>query len=69
MPTDDDIIMTGKDRLIIAHNKKNPLRKLAAETGIPGLDIKEYEPLKLIDKGVIKKIFDNDTVSLYEWEK
>jgi hypothetical protein len=69
MPTMEDIIMTGKDRLIIAHNKKIPIRKLAADTGIPGLEIKRYEPIRLIDKGVIRKIFENNIVELYDWQK
>ena len=58
---------TDKSRLIIAHNKKLPLRKIAAETKIEGLQLKEYDPRKLINKGKIKKIFDNRAVTLYEW--
>ena len=51
--------MTSNNRLFNVHNKKMSPRKKVTETRITDLEIKDNDPLKLIERGVIRKIFDN----------
>ncbi|MCP5064836.1 MAG: hypothetical protein GY936_20645 [Ignavibacteriae bacterium] len=68
-PTDNDILRTEKEKLVIAEQKKIPLRVLLADLNIPGMGINIYEPEKEIKNGTVSKIYENDAVLLYSWEK
>ncbi len=68
-PTDNDILRTEKEKLVIAEQKKIPLRVLLADLNIPGMGINIYEPEKEIKNGTVSKLYENDAVLLYNWEK
>jgi len=69
MPAEDEIIQTGEKAILIAHHKKTPLRKMISKLGISGLKIQNYNPDNVISIGKIDRIFDNEAVTIYRWEK
>lgn len=68
-PENSDLLKINRDKLIIAESKKMPLRVSLSELGIPGLKINYYNPEKKITVGSVQKIFENESVQLYEWNK
>ncbi|MEE9432435.1 MAG: hypothetical protein V3V16_15420 [Melioribacteraceae bacterium] len=68
-PTNDDILKTNKNNLVIAEQKKPLLRTFLAKLKIPGMGINLYDPKKEIKNGIISKLYENDSVLLYNWEK
>lgn len=68
-PGNSDLLKTNKDILIIAESKKLPLRVMLSEFEIPGFNINYYNPGKNITVGSVEKIFENESVQLYEWNK
>ncbi len=68
-PSDEDIIKTNKNKLIIANEKKMSLRKVLAKTNFGGLVIEDYKPEETISLGKVTKIYENEAVSLFLWEK
>ena len=68
-PTDTDLLKTNEKDLIIATSKKIALRKILSDTNIPGLVIREYNPIYDIESGTVTKIYENNFVCLYSWEK
>lgn len=68
-PSDKDLIKTNEKDLIIATSKKIALRKILSDTKIPGLSIEDYNPISNIESGTIRKLYENNFVCLYSWEK
>jgi len=68
-PENKDLLQTNKDKLIIAEAKKMPYRIALSKSNLPGLGIKLYDPIKKITVGKTKKIYENDYVVLFEWNK
>lgn len=68
-PTTTDLIQTEETELIIAASKKRTLRKLLSDANIPGFVILEYNPIQDIEYGKVKKLYENEFVCLYSWEK
>lgn len=68
-PDNEDILDTKKDELIIASAKKMPLRVALSNIQLRGLKIEHYNPLHEIKIGKIKKIYENDAVTLFKWDK
>ena len=68
-PEDADLLKTNEVSLIIAEAKKDPIRLAVSKLGIPGLNITLYDPVKEISIGKTKKLYENDYVSLYQWNK
>lgn len=68
-PKNCDVEKTNKDELIIASAKKVPLRVAISKLNLDGLQIEEYNPTKDISIGNIKKIYENESVTLFKWEK
>ena len=68
-PENNDLLKTNEDRLIIAEAKKSPLRVSLSELGIPGMKISNYNPETVITIGKTTKLFENDSVLLFEWNK
>ncbi|MBK8946965.1 MAG: hypothetical protein IPM32_17095 [Ignavibacteriae bacterium] len=68
-PKNCDIEKTKKEELIIASAKKIPLRVALSKLKLDGLQIEEYNPIKEITTGTVKKIYENESVTLFKWEK
>lgn len=68
-PHNEDIIKTKKEKLIIASAKKIHLRVALSKLHLSGLQIENYDPSLEINIGSIKKIYENESVILYKWEK
>jgi len=68
-PTNMDILKTKMEKIVIAEQKKIPLRIMLAELNIPGMKLDLYNPKKEITTGKVTKLFENETVFLYNWEK
>ena len=68
-PTDKDLLKTNEKDLIIATSKKIALRKILSDTKIPGLSIHEYNPINDLESGTVTKLYENNFVCLYSWEK
>jgi hypothetical protein len=68
-PTGKDLKLTNEDKIIIADYNKTYFRQLLSDIGIPGLQIKKYDPESKINFGEISKIYKNEYVTLYFWEK
>ena len=68
-PNDEDLIKTNQKELIIATGKKIALRKILSDTNIPGLSISAYNPINDIKTGTVIKLYENNFVCLYSWEK
>ncbi|MCB0751581.1 MAG: hypothetical protein KDC52_08920 [Ignavibacteriae bacterium] len=68
-PEDIDLEKTHKKKLIIASAKKMPFRVALSKINLKGLGIDQYDPIKEIKIGKVTKLFENDAVSLFKWEK
>jgi hypothetical protein len=69
VPNENKIKETNMDSLLIVNQKKMPLRVLLSKLKISGLSIKPYNPNQEIETGKVKKLYENDAVLLYKWEK
>lgn len=68
-PSDDDFLSTGEDSVIIVCSKKPKLRKLVSKLPIEGFRLNIYNPITELKSGRTTKIYENDSVVLYKWEK
>ncbi len=67
-PTDQDLLATNEDSLIIIHSKKSDFRRMVARLPIPGVAIEPYDPYSAIQSGSVKKLYENDALTLYLWK-
>jgi hypothetical protein len=68
-PNDTDLLKTGKRDLLVLKYKRNSLRKFLAELKITGLTLSEYNPKESIEIGKISKVYENNFVEVYYWQK
>lgn len=68
-PSNEDLLKTNHGRLIIAEAKKPYFRVLLSNIGFPGLEMNNYDATKEIVIGTTKKIFENEYVILFLWDK
>jgi len=68
-PSNEDLLKTNHERLIIAEAKKPYFRVLLSKIGFPGLELNNYDATKEIVIGTTKKLFENEYVILFLWDK
>ncbi|MCB9211399.1 MAG: hypothetical protein H6610_10110 [Ignavibacteriales bacterium] len=68
-PGNEDLTKTQKDKLIIASAKKLPFRVAISKINLSGLNLDHYNPFDKITNGNLEKLYENDSVSLFKWEK
>lgn len=68
-PDNEDLNKTQRNKLIIASAKKLPFRVALSRIKLSGLNIKYYNPFDKITNGRLLKLYENDSISLYKWEK
>ena len=68
-PTSDDLLKTGEDSLIIVRYKRPQWRIRLSRIPIPYLQIDDVNLEESIEVGSIKRIFVNDAVYIYRWDR
>ena len=68
-PNTSDLLKTGEKSLIIVSHRWNHLRVQLSKLPISELEINKYDPSESIKNGLIQRIFENDAVIIYRWDK
>ncbi len=68
-PADIDLIRTNKNKLLITEVKQQSIKKVLSDYKIQGFNHTNRNLDKKIKCGTIKKVYNNNFVSIYEWEK
>jgi len=68
-PTTNELIKIGEKTIIIVKSKKDKIRDYLSKSGIQIFRMDEYDPLTSIKIGSIRKVFENDPVIIYRWDK
>lgn len=68
-PTSDDLLKTGEDSLIIVRYKRPQWRIRLSRIPIPYFQIDDVNLEESLEVGSIKRIFVNDAVYIYRWDR